>query len=432
MPIPALELEPVVAVRDGARLPAGPIVVATDGSEESDGALRMAWALAGRTGSDVQIVSVLEPLPAASEIAALVNADDFRTEQRESQLAAVKAQIARVVPAECSWPVELIEGASASTLARHVAARRAGVLVMGRGRHRLPALLVGGETVLRALRFGETPVFAVEPGSTGLPRRIVIATDFSAYSIHAARVALAISAPDALVYLVHVRPHARFAGPASARWEHRYAAAVPALLEDVRDQLHAGSDVQIETIVLSGAAAPAVIEFAETAAADLIVSGTHGYGFINRLVLGSMARELLRESSVSLLCVPGSAVAHAAARDQKASQLQPDAVPRADWASTLDAFTRRHEGEPCTIEWVPSGGSGLHTIELGHAFVGAAYDDRDVAVTLMTGAGRFEGPHTTHFVSDVRNLEVLRREDGVIHGLRVLGRHGTTSLRLLP
>jgi nucleotide-binding universal stress UspA family protein len=431
MPIPTIEMEPAASARPETRLPAGPIIVAADGTEDSDGAVQMAWTLAGRTGADVQVVSVLEPLPTATELAAMANVAGFKAEQREAQLTAVRAQVARLLPAECEWPVTMIEGVAAATLANHVASQRARLLVMGRGRHRIPRRLLGGENVLRALRFGDTPVLAVEPDTTTLPKRVVVAVDFSAYSIYAARAALSIVAPDALVYLVHVRPHARFPGLLSARWEHQYAAAVPAVLEGVRDRVAAGPDMQVESIVLSGPAAPALIDFASSAAADLIVAGTHGYGLLNRLVLGSVTTELLREAPCSLLCVPGSALTHTAARDDKIASLRANALAKEAWAPALDEFSRRFEGEPCTLEWMPGGGS-TRTIELGHPFVGAVYDEHDAAVSLMTGAARFDGPHTTHFVSDVRSIDELRDGDAELRGLRVLGRQGTTSLRLLP
>ena len=431
MPIPALELEPAATTRPHTDLPTGPILVASDGAEESDAAVHLAWALAGHTAADVQVASVLEPLPTATEIAALANLRAFQSEQREAQLSAVRAQIARRVSGECAWPIELIDGVAASTLGSYVSSRHARLLVMGRGRHALPARWLGGETVLRALRFGETPVLAISPGANGLPRRVVMAIDFSAYSLYAARVALSLVAPDALIYLVHVRPHARFTGPVSARWEHQYAEVVPALLEDVRARLNAPPDMQVETIVLSGDPAPALIEFAESASADLVVSGSHGYGFLNRLVLGSVATELLHGASASLLCVPGSALAHAAAREEQSSRLRANALGRGDWMHTLIEFSHRFAGERCVVEWRPATGSA-RTIEFGHPFVGASYDDRDDAVTLMTGTGRLEGPHASHFVSGVRGIDELRTENGELRGLRVGGRHGATTLRVLP
>jgi nucleotide-binding universal stress UspA family protein len=55
------------------------------------------------------------------------------------------------------------------------------------------------------------------------------------------------------------------------------------------------------------------VELAARAHADLVVSGTHGYGFFNRLILGSVATHLVRNAPCSLLAVPGSAVTAAAA-----------------------------------------------------------------------------------------------------------------------
>ena len=62
-----------------------------------------------------------------------------------------------------------------------------------------------------------------------------------------------------------------------------------------------------EVAAITGHPGPALAEFAESVQADLVVAGTHGYGFVDRLLLGSVCTSLLRHAQCSVLGVPNSA-----------------------------------------------------------------------------------------------------------------------------
>jgi nucleotide-binding universal stress UspA family protein len=74
--------------------------------------------------------------------------------------------------------------------------------------------------------------------------------------------------------------------------------------------------VTFENVLRDGNASEALIAHAKAVDADLIVLATHGYGFLRRAVLGSVAADLVRRAPCSLLIVPGSARTLAAARAQ--------------------------------------------------------------------------------------------------------------------
>jgi nucleotide-binding universal stress UspA family protein len=74
-----------------------------------------------------------------------------------------------------------------------------------------------------------------------------------------------------------------------------------AYLEGVRDRLAAG--VGTSVALLEGSPAPALADDARTQRASFIVMTTHGRGGIERAMLGGVADELLRISSVPLLLV---------------------------------------------------------------------------------------------------------------------------------
>lgn len=73
-------------------------------------------------------------------------------------------------------------------------------------------------------------------------------------------------------------------------------------LEGVRGRL-ASAGVDVQTLVLQGPAGPAIVRRARESGASLIALATHGRGGLGRLVFGSVADEVLRESDVPLLLV---------------------------------------------------------------------------------------------------------------------------------
>jgi nucleotide-binding universal stress UspA family protein len=68
--------------------------------------------------------------------------------------------------------------------------------------------------------------------------------------------------------------------------------------------------VQAETVLLekaTGRVAEAIVEQAKRWRADLIVMGTHGRRGVNRLLLGSSAELVVRNSAIPVLLIPGEA-----------------------------------------------------------------------------------------------------------------------------
>lgn len=87
-------------------------------------------------------------------------------------------------------------------------------------------------------------------------------------------------------------------------WGSAYEDRVTRAFEHVRAQLAAPEGVTLETIRLPGDPAAAVLDFAACAPADLIVAGSHGYGFFARMALGSVSTRILRGAHCSVLIAP--------------------------------------------------------------------------------------------------------------------------------
>jgi nucleotide-binding universal stress UspA family protein len=65
--------------------------------------------------------------------------------------------------------------------------------------------------------------------------------------------------------------------------------------------MNAGLTVEIQ--VVAGSPAPAILDTAEEAAADLIVMATHGRGGLPRLWLGSVALKVVQSARTPVLLV---------------------------------------------------------------------------------------------------------------------------------
>jgi nucleotide-binding universal stress UspA family protein len=60
---------------------------------------------------------------------------------------------------------------------------------------------------------------------------------------------------------------------------------------------------RVTRTVLRGCAHREIVEFARTRGADLIVMGTHGYGPLRRLLLGSVTERVLRTAACPVMAV---------------------------------------------------------------------------------------------------------------------------------
>jgi nucleotide-binding universal stress UspA family protein len=241
-------------------------------------------------------------------IPAPVGLDEMR---RASMLDDIRRTISVSAVGDPAWAVDVKIGSASRTLAEEASNRNASVLVMGIGRHNPLDRLFGTETTLATLRESSIPVLAVGMNFPVRPRHVVVGMDFSAASLHAARMAIELLATDGLLTLVHVRP--RFEHPSAdwQAWDADYGKTLPPLFEQIRAQLTVPSTLRVETVTVRGDPAPALLAYANQVNADLIALGTQRHGFIERLVVGSVATRVMRTARGAVLAVPAAAAAAA-------------------------------------------------------------------------------------------------------------------------
>jgi nucleotide-binding universal stress UspA family protein len=410
--------------------PRGPLLVASDTSPVSDAAFPMAQVLSAYTGASVQVVSALRPnaMPvyAYDAVPYPIGPSPAMIDQRE---ASVRGQMTRLVPLDTPWTVQVCTGDPVREIVQQARIRDARLIVVGRGKHHMIERVFGGETVLRLLQVGETPVLAVDPLLESLPRRVVIATDFSVFSIYAAQVTLDFIAPDAEVELVHVAPPLADVGPVLQEFARDYRAQAEQSFQSMVERL-ARPGLRLSTRILEGNASTRLIDHLRETGADLIASATHGYGFLRRMVLGSVTAQLVRSAPCSVLCVPGSARTHAAARAQ--------ATALHDRTLTLDLerldaelfhFSVRNIGRGCTVE-VHQRGVGAQSIGHHLPLVGVSCEAERRVVLLMFGTGAEVGEHLTHQVVGIRQVDVVVDRTERDQVLRLVHDGGETLVQL--
>ncbi len=79
--------------------------------------------------------------------------------------------------------------------------------------------------------------------------------------------------------------------------------AVEDLKTIIKSEIGDDSIVEIETTVVSGSPREAIVDEAKAWEADLIVVGSHGYGFWDRMLLGSVSDAVIHHAPCSVLVV---------------------------------------------------------------------------------------------------------------------------------
>lgn len=78
-------------------------------------------------------------------------------------------------------------------------------------------------------------------------------------------------------------------------------------VEEAKEQIHESlPNAEIATQIFIGQPEQVIVEEAETWGADLIVVGSHGYGFWSRALLGSVSNTVINHAPCSVMVVRGS------------------------------------------------------------------------------------------------------------------------------
>jgi nucleotide-binding universal stress UspA family protein len=206
----------------------------------------------------------------------------------------------------------VVSGSVPGALADHAAASGAQLIVMStHGRTGFARWLMGSvsERLLRVAPCSALVVRGAAHGSTPSIRRVLVAVDLSEHSRRALDAALAIARPlGAAVEVLHavalpIQADAGLSQPGLIdRLRERARAELARFVSEVVAAGSAGA-IEVEQTLVPGAPTSVINEHVAARQPDLLVLGTHGYGGVKRLVLGSVAEALARYSTVTTLVV---------------------------------------------------------------------------------------------------------------------------------
>ncbi|HEX8718099.1 MAG TPA: universal stress protein [Gemmatimonadaceae bacterium] len=406
-----------------------PLLVVTTG-EDGSAALQAARLLASRRAAQVSVLSVIEPDPATVfESQFAVSMPEYAARRLELRKAAVAEQVREVAGSAAAWPVDVRFGATAPAIAAVADRLDAALIIMGSGKHDPITRLLAGETTLRTIRQANRPVLAVASDFRALARVAVAAVDFSPSSVMAARRALDLLGEGATLYLVHVWSRHGDHPSMKAR-DEAYEQRLPGLFTRLEEEVAAPAGVTVQPVSLLGARVEELLKFAESYGADLIAAGRQGHGFLERLLVGSVTTALLRGATCAVLVVPEPTVEEA---DRLAREVMGMSAARApkDWASWLDAFSRRNQGRRTVLQ-VDDPHVGVQVQAAGYALLGAAYDHNDRRVELMLGDAASKTRHLTHTIEEVTAISVRTDARGRDATLLVAHQDGQVLLTFVP
>ena len=418
-------IQPGVTVDSATRT--DPIVVATDGLPQSRGALAMARALAGPLHGTINVVAVHHSMA--------LMAPDGQLLVDPNVTASLRADLLRRVREQCTHAdtdsaaideFEVLNGEPARVITEVATNRHAQLIIVGIGRHELVDRLFGDETALKVARSSHLPVLAVPDGDFTVPRHAVVAIDFSEGSVRAARAALRLLGDNGVLELAHVVSRDRLLFDAWVSQEE-YMRFVRHSLTRFRARLAIPPGVRVDDVILSGDPARELLSHAGRVGADLIAAGSHGHGFVTRLVIGSVTTKLLRVSSCPVLVIPADG--HQGDR-RGAGANATLTLDQARWGEVLDDFTRRNTGRRTRLE-VDDPELGAQMQEGEYPLLGVTFDPVDQHIEIMLGELGAGEPHLSRSVAGVDSLDVLTDRDDQDIALRLRHGDGQTILTLI-
>lgn len=272
------------------------LLLSSDRSEYSEGAIREGIRLAKRCGSTLTTVTVVER---NDELEALAPQQVEKSEKDAREHLEAVAARAKKEGVDCATIVRKGEEPYGA-IVDEAAKNKSTMIIMGRRGRKGLARLVMGSSTARVIGHAECSVLVV-PRSAQLEfKNILVATDGSKHSAAAASQAIGIAKRNSSALTVISVIPAEIAMPTDVdlsvvqrerladqemQQAEQYAKAVKEAAQK--------EGVPVKAYVRSGRPADAIIETAKETSANMIVLGSHGRTGLAKLLMGSVAERTI-------------------------------------------------------------------------------------------------------------------------------------------
>jgi nucleotide-binding universal stress UspA family protein len=263
------------------------LLLATDGSEYSEGATREALRLAKKCSSRLIAVSVvITNLEFEVTMPQVVEKEDRKAREH---LESIKARASKE-GIDCD--IAVFHGDEPyQDIVRQASENKVDLIIVGRhGRTGLLRLMMGS-VAAKVIGLAPCNVLVVSPTASIEFKNILIATDGSRYSEAAVREAVSI-AKRCNSPLIAVSVALSDAEIRSAEGNIKWAV-----------ELASQEGIKIEGVTAIGKPYEAILETAQQKRADLIVVGSHGRKGIERLLMGSVTERVIGHTETAVLVV---------------------------------------------------------------------------------------------------------------------------------
>lgn len=292
-----------------------PIVAGVDYSDEGVRAAVMATELAEVAKTQCYLVhAVRDPWTEASLAEIPLDLADQNRLVLESARTLVVEELREKVPAPVLERLDTRFGPAPIVLAESADDHDAEIVVLGGKHHSTIGRWLAGSTVHHMVRTMDRPLFVTGPSGPGTPggklTRVLAAVDLSSAA------APTLDAAERFAKLFH----------ASLRVLHvvEPLPLIPELPVGMESDVLRRSEEELERtvwpritlanaerLVRTGPAAETIANVASEWHADLIVVGSHGRGWVDRILIGSVTERLLNRLPTSMLVIPVAGVRNA-------------------------------------------------------------------------------------------------------------------------
>jgi len=286
------------------------ILWASDGSKESDEALKYVELFANKYSSEIIGLSVVQPI----DLNRLKVPPEVKKELFSIQAILKKKEYERINKAlkqlelkETKWDILVETGVPHKEILRVAEEEKVDLIAMGKRGLGLKDRILLGSNTNKVLRMAKVPVLAVrhKKGDKIDIKKVLVPTDLSELTSISLDLAIDLANIfDSTIYLLHVlQLHHSYEISTSKVIEELRMLALKELrsqLDRIPKEKTKGINIR-EKVTLFLRAWFGIVHFTEEEGIDLIIMTTHGRNGLSRFILGSVAEKVISESPCPVL-----------------------------------------------------------------------------------------------------------------------------------